>query len=103
LLTRLLRQAPDTDAVFFCNDDLAQGGLFECQRRGIAVPAQLAIGGFNDVPSSACIVPALTSVATPRYEVGAQSANMLMALLEGRALAKPHLDLGFELKVRESA
>jgi len=103
LLTRLLRQAPDTDAVFFCNDDLAQGGLFECQRRGIAVPSQLAIGGFNDVPSSACTVPALTSVATPRYEVGAQSANMLMALLEGRALAKPHLDLGFELKVRESA
>lgn len=102
LVDRLLRQAPDTDAVFFCNDDLAQGGLFECQRRGILVPAQLAIGGFNDVPSSACTVPALTSVATPRYEVGAQSANMLMALLEGRAVPKPHLNLGFELKVRGS-
>jgi LacI family transcriptional regulator, gluconate utilization system Gnt-I transcriptional repressor len=102
LLGRLLRQAPDVDAVFFCNDDLAQGGLFECARRGIRVPEQLAIGGFNDLPACASTVPALTSVSTPRFEIGEQSATMLVDLIEGRAVAKPRVDLGFELKLRES-
>jgi LacI family gluconate utilization system Gnt-I transcriptional repressor len=102
LLGRLLRQAPDVDAVFFCNDDLAQGGLFECARRGIRVPEQLAIGGFNDLPACASTVPALTSVATPRFEIGEQSAMMLVDLIEGRAVSKPRVDLGFELKLRQS-
>jgi LacI family transcriptional regulator, gluconate utilization system Gnt-I transcriptional repressor len=103
LLDRLLRQAPDVDAVFFCNDDLAQGGLFECARRGIAVPTRLAIGGFNDLPACASTVPALTSVATPRFEVGRQSASMLLDLIDGRVVAKPRIDLGFELKPRQSS
>ncbi len=102
LLERILAQAPDTDAIFFCNDDLAQGGLFECLRRGIDVPGRLAIGGFNDLPSSACTVPALSSVATPRFDVGSQAAQMVLDLIDGRTVARQHLDLGFELKRRGS-
>ncbi|MGZ3305407.1 MAG: HTH-type transcriptional regulator GntR [Asticcacaulis sp.] len=102
LLDRLLQQAPDTDAVFFCNDDLAQGGIFECVRLGIDVPGRVAIAGFNDLPSSACLVPSLTSVATPRFEIGTQAANMLVSLIEGRQVARPRIDLGYELKPRQS-
>jgi LacI family gluconate utilization system Gnt-I transcriptional repressor len=102
LLNRLLEQAPDVDAVFFCNDDLAQGALFECLRRKIAVPATLAVAGFNDLPASACAVPSLTTIATPRYEVGVESATMLLEMMEGRTVARPRIDLGFELKARES-
>ncbi len=102
LLERLLQQAPDTDAIFFCNDDLAQGGLFECLRKGISVPGQLAIGGFNDLPSSACTVPALTSVATPRFDIGMRSADMLLSLIDGRPVARQHIDLGVALKPRQS-
>jgi len=102
LLGRLLEQAPDTDAVFFCNDDLAQGGLFECLRRGIAVPRALAVAGFNDLPASACAVPSLTSIATPRFEIGMQSAAMLLELIEGRRVSSRNVDLGFELKARQS-
>jgi LacI family transcriptional regulator, gluconate utilization system Gnt-I transcriptional repressor len=103
LLDRLLRQAPEVDAIFFCNDDLAQGGLFECTRRGIRVPEQLAIGGFNDLPASASTVPSLTSVATPRFEIGTQASNMLLGLIEGRPISKARIDLGFELKPRQSS
>jgi LacI family gluconate utilization system Gnt-I transcriptional repressor len=102
LLERLLRQAPDVDAVFFCNDDLAQGGLFECARRGIKVPEQLAISGFNDLPASASTVPALTSIATPRFEIGVQAAHMVLNLIEGQAVEQPRVELGFELKPRQS-
>lgn len=102
LLNRLLKQAPDTDAIFFCNDDLAQGALLECLRQGISVPEELAIAGFNDLPASACMVPSLTSIATPRYEVGEEAAKMLISIIDGRKPSNPQLDLGFKLQKRGS-
>ena len=60
------------------------------------------IGGFNDLPACASTAPALTSVATPRFEIGEQSAMMLVDLIEGRTVAQPCIDLGFELKLRQS-
>lgn len=103
LLERMIEQAPDCDAIFFCNDDLAQGALFACQRLGIPVPGQLAIAGFNDLPASAHMVPSLTTVATPRFEIGVKSAQMLVGLIEGQKPARPSIDVGFELKPRQSA
>ena len=49
LLGEVLSRAPDVTAVFCCNDDLALGALFECHRRGIRVPDDLSIIGFNDL------------------------------------------------------
>src|SRR3979490_1030648 len=49
LFADLMAKAPDIDAVFCVNDDLALGVLFECQRRQIAVPGKIAIVGFNDL------------------------------------------------------
>jgi len=70
LLGRMLSVTPDCDAIFCCNDDLAQGAIFQCQRRGIAVPGKLAICGFNDLPVSAWMNPSVTTIATPRYRIG---------------------------------
>ena len=70
LFADLLAQAPDIDAVFCVNDDLALGVLFECQRRQISVPGEMAIVGFNDLEFMASAVPSLTSVRTNRYEMG---------------------------------
>jgi LacI family gluconate utilization system Gnt-I transcriptional repressor len=102
LLAELLVAHPDCDAVFCCNDDLAQGMLYECQRRGIAVPARLAIGGFNDLAASAWMHPGLTSIATPRYDIGRQAARMLCAAIDRQA-APCALDLGFRLMARGSS
>ena len=57
LLADLLSRAPDIDAVFCVNDDLALGVLFECQRRQISVPEDIAIVGFNDLEFMASAVP----------------------------------------------
>ncbi|WP_024301113.1 LacI family DNA-binding transcriptional regulator [Pseudogulbenkiania sp. MAI-1] len=102
LLDRLLEQAPDCDAIFCNNDDLALGVMFQCQRRHIAVPEQLAIAGFNDLDASAWTNPPLTSVATPRYEIGREAALMLLALMSGRAPVSTRVDLGYRLVVRHS-
>lgn len=103
LLGDLLTQAPDLDAVFCINDDLALGVLFECQRRGISVPDQLAIIGFNDMEFMATAVPSLSSVRTNRYEMGRDAVTMLIHAVEGRRPEQPVVDLGFELMVRQSS
>jgi LacI family transcriptional regulator, gluconate utilization system Gnt-I transcriptional repressor len=82
---------------------LALGALFECQRRGIPVPDQIAIAGFNDLPSSAWSTPSITTITTPRYQIGFQAAQLLLQILDGQPPKKSRIDLGFTLTPRESA
>jgi LacI family gluconate utilization system Gnt-I transcriptional repressor len=103
LLGRMLAQAPDCDAIFCCNDDLAYGAIYQSQRRGIAVPGKLAICGFNDLPASALMNPSLTTISTPRYRIGFEAATLLRSVIKGQAPATSSIDLGFTLMVRESA
>ena len=99
----LLASAPDIDSVFCVNDDLALGVLFECQRRQISVPDDIAIVGFNDLEFMASTVPPLTSVRTNRYEMGKSAVTMVTSAIEGQRPAEPVIDLGFELMVRQSS
>ena len=102
LFTELRQSRPDCDAIFFNNDDLAQGGLLAALRLGVAVPDQVAVAGFNDLAGSDQMLPPLTTVHTPRAEIGQASAHMLLALMRGDTPAPNSQDLGFELRVRGS-
>jgi LacI family gluconate utilization system Gnt-I transcriptional repressor len=102
MLEKILQQDRGVDAIFFCNDDLAQGALLAAQRHGIAVPDRVAVAGFNDLVGSDLMVPPLTTVRTPRREIGEAGARMLLQLLGSERPAQPSLDLGFTLMVRGS-
>ncbi|MCI1191817.1 substrate-binding domain-containing protein [Calidifontimicrobium sp. SYSU G02091] len=102
LFEQLMAQQPDTDGVFFCNDDLAQGGLLAALRLGVKVPHKVAVAGFNDLPGSDQMWPPLTTVHTPRREIGAAAAGMLLALMRGEPVAKPCVDVGYSIVVRGS-
>lgn len=103
MLDAALRQRPDCDALFCCNDDLAIGALARCQQLGIAVPERLALAGFNDLQSAAWCTPALTTVATPRRAIGEQAARALLRLMDGVPPETLRMDLGFELMLRRSS
>lgn len=103
LFKRLLAECPETDGVFFCNDDLAFGACFEALRLGISIPQRLSVVGFNDLPGASQMVPRLTTVQTPRASIGLQAAINLLKLLDGETLDTERVDLGFELVVRESS
>lgn len=103
LLESLLERHPDVDAVFFCNDDLAQGGLLAALRLKVSVPQRIAVVGFNDLAGSDQMLPPLTTIRTPRAEIGTQAARMLLALMRGEEVPQNALDLGFELVVRGSS
>ena len=103
IFRRLVHEHPDLDAVFFCNDDLAHGGLLEALRLGVPVPDRVSVVGFNDLPGNAQMLPALTSLRTPRQEIGEVAARMLLRLIRGETVDRPAVDLGFELKIRASS
>jgi LacI family gluconate utilization system Gnt-I transcriptional repressor len=102
LLSDIRDMHPDVDAVFFCNDDLAQGGVLAALRRGLKVPEQLAIAGFNDLAGSDQMWPPLTTIRTPRVQIGESAATMLLQLMRGEAVLQSSIDLGWELVQRHS-
>jgi LacI family gluconate utilization system Gnt-I transcriptional repressor len=103
LLSQVLEKHPKTDAIFFGNDDLAAGALFECQRRSVKVPEQIAILGFNDLEIASEVTPAISSIATPRREIGRLAGELLIARMEKRSTStKRSIDLGFRLVERAS-
>jgi LacI family gluconate utilization system Gnt-I transcriptional repressor len=102
LLGHVLDLVPQCDAIFACNDDLAAGVLFECQRRGIKVPDALAVAGFNDLTYCAWTSPTITSITTPRYQVGFEAAQLLLKVLNKGKPARTRIDLGFRLTERQS-
>ena len=57
LLAELMARWPKATGVFCGNDNMALGALFECQRRGIRVPGDLSIVGFNDLEVSGSPIP----------------------------------------------
>ena len=102
MFEQIVKQSPAVDAIFFCNDDLAQGALLAAMRLGISVPQQIAIAGFNDLTGSDQMWPPLTTVRTPRAQVGEAAANRLLQLIHGESPEQPQLDLGFEIIERQS-
>ena len=102
LFEELLATRRDIDAVFFCNDDLAQGGLLAAHRLRIPVPGRVAIAGFNDLAGSDQMLPPLTTVHTPRVEVGEAGARMLLQLMRGEKPSPSCVKLPYRVVVRQS-
>jgi LacI family gluconate utilization system Gnt-I transcriptional repressor len=102
LFRETIERVPQLDAVVCNNDDIALGALFACQKAGLDVPSRICIAGFNDLEMMEVAHPAITSIRTPRYEIGRQAVMMAMAELAGERVENRVVDLGFELKVRAS-
>jgi LacI family transcriptional regulator, gluconate utilization system Gnt-I transcriptional repressor len=88
--------------VLCATDVLAVGVLFECLRRNIKVPGQLAVAGFGDFEIAAAVHPSLTTVRTHGYQVGWNAADLLIARIEGRPIESSLCDVGYDIVCRES-
>lgn len=102
LLSRALSECPTLDGVFCTNDDIAIGIILSCKERGIEVPEQLSIIGYNALDIGSAITPRLTSVSTPRYQIGEKSAELLLAAIEGERKERKVYDLGFTINRGET-
>ena len=102
LFEKIIAKRPDIDAIFFCNDDLAHGGLLAALRLGVKVPKQIAIAGFNDLAGSSEMPPPLTTIRTRRREIGQHSAQLLLQLIKKIEVPSRSIDVGYELIIRQS-
>lgn len=100
-LLELLETAPGFTALICGNDTLALGALTECVRRGVKVPAQLSVAGFDDIEMAREITPALTTVHVPAADIGRLAASRMLARLAGRQVPTVE-EVRAELVVRES-
>jgi LacI family gluconate utilization system Gnt-I transcriptional repressor len=102
MLSDLLDKKTNLDAVFCNNDDLAIGALFECNRRGISVPEDLGICGFNNFAMSEAAHPQVSTVETHRYEMGKLAGEHLLQRFKKPSTPSIKLDLGFDFLHRKS-
>lgn len=101
----LLRAAPDLDGVFVANDQMALGLFHAAHDRGIAIPEQVAVVGFDGLAEGAQFTPSLTTIGQPLRELGRLAVRELLATidLEPGQVEVRNVTLATELLVRDSA
>jgi DNA-binding LacI/PurR family transcriptional regulator len=102
-MERMLDAGTPFDAVFGLNDALAIGALHALHDRGVAVPDEVAVIGFDDIEDAAYASPPLSSVAPGRETIARTAVDLLLARVAGTAPAG-HVEVvtDFEVVVRES-
>jgi LacI family transcriptional regulator len=91
------------DAVFVANNLMTVGAL-ECMAdRGLAVPRDLGLVGFDDIPWADLVRPTLTTVIQPTYEIGSTSAQLLLRRIDDADAEPRRVLLHTQLRVRESS
>ncbi|HEY7928318.1 MAG: LacI family DNA-binding transcriptional regulator [Candidatus Dormibacteria bacterium] len=79
----LARRERRITAVFVATDSMAIGALTELRRRGLEVPDDISVAGFDDIPGLDVVHPSLTTVRVPMAEIGSAGVTRLLALLNG--------------------
>lgn len=100
---RLLDARPDIDAVFAASDLMAIGAIQELRRRGLRVPDDVAVVGFDDSVIAATTRPGLTSVHQPVGDLGRQMIVRVRELIDGLGPVPEATILPTHLVVRESS
>jgi len=98
--SRLLAQGRPPTAIVAMDDVLAAGVIRAARERGLEIPRDLSVVGFNDDPMAQLLTPPLTTVRIPARELGEAAARQLIDRLDGRIPPVRHVVLPVELVVR---
>jgi len=90
------------DAIFAANDHMALGAIVYCRSKGIRVPEDLAVTGFDDTFFAQFLLPSLTTVQQPMYEIGTQAMESIIQLIERPVSHEHRIILPTRLQVRQS-
>lgn len=100
--TLLDRGAERPEAMLFANDQMAVGALRALERRGVRVPDDMAVTGFDGIPLSRIVRPSLTTVRQPIRQLGEQAVELLVQRLADRTRDPVSLELPVSLARRAS-
>ncbi len=96
------RRGARSDALFCVNDIVAFGAIHELQARGLSVPGDISVMGFDGLPVGAHSTPALTSLETDREALGRIAVELLTKRARHAARAVERVTLGVHLQARQS-
>lgn len=99
---QLLARHPDLDGIFAGNDLMAVGALKALHERGIRVPEQVKVCGFDGIGLTEITEPELTTVAQPVYEMGGLAARILLDEIESGVRENTLIELDVKLIPRKS-
>lgn len=99
----LLESKLDFQAIFCGNDAIAIGAMKKLRERGVSVPEDIAIMGFDDIYIASMVDPELTTIKQPNYSMGYEAVNMMIDSIQGKKIGKKNLILDTELVVRKSS
>jgi LacI family transcriptional regulator len=100
---RPLLDRPDRPtAIVAQNDDMAAGAIVAAGERGIAVPGELSVTGFDDSQIASTVWPRITTIRQPIRAMAQAATDALVTLMEGAHRAPEHRLMPYELIVRES-
>jgi LacI family repressor for deo operon, udp, cdd, tsx, nupC, and nupG len=102
-MARLLDERDPPTAVFAANDESAIGAIIEAKARGLNVPRDITIVGFDDIEFAQSYDPPLTTIYQPRREMGRKAMDILGRLLVDPRRAQPDALLDYKLVVRASS
>ena len=105
---RLLDRARPPSAIFASNDDMAAAVVAVAHSKGIDIPGELSVVGFDDAPVAQIVWPTLTTVRQPIDRMADAAAQLLLGRLAIRGGGQwpapmPRVELAYELKLRESS
>jgi LacI family transcriptional regulator len=99
---QLLRLPDRPTAIFAFNDNMAFGVLQAIRERGLRVPEDISVVGFDDAQAASLVTPALTTVRQPLRELGRHGASLLLRLMDGQSGEALRVSLETNLIVRAS-
>jgi DNA-binding LacI/PurR family transcriptional regulator len=102
-MQELLGTPERPDAVFVGNHLMTIGALQAIVDARLAIPTDIAVVSFDDMSWSTLLRPTLTAVAQPAYDLGVESARLLLSRLEGYSGAARMVTLSPSLQIRESS
>lgn len=99
----LLKLGDPPTAIFACNDLMAIGVLAALEEEGIRVPEEVAVVGYDDTLLASVVRPGLTTVAQPKYEMGAIACELLIDRIRAKDRPTQQVILKPQLIIRESS
>lgn len=99
---RLLELPQPPSAVFAASDQMALGVYEAVRKKGLRVPEDISVVGFDDLPEARWASPPLTTVRQPLAEMGKLAARTVLRMLQGEGVESPRVELSTRLVARES-
>jgi LacI family transcriptional regulator len=98
----IINKVKKIDAAFCCSDEIAMGVINTLREKGINVPEQVDVIGFENIYASSIYYPKLTTIEEPMYDMGSVGMRMLIKLVNKKEIEQEHYILDYKLIERDS-